>query len=127
MQLTQYWTMFAPDPLRDDGWYVMPGRLTNGTKVDIYRGGAPVSYDKPADVSAQYGDARSRNYMMNLWQRSYSDYRLYYGQYHCREWNREHDVKLETFQMVYVLEQTGSDGDEPPEERTIWRHDCFGG
>jgi len=127
MQLTQYWTMFAPDPLRDDGWYVMPGRLTNGTKVDIYRGGAPVSYDKPADVSAQYGDARSRKYMMNLWQRSYSDYRLYYGQYHCREWNREHDVKLETFQMVYVLEQTGSDGDEPPEERTIWRHDCFGG
>ena len=37
--------MFAPYPLKDDGWYVMPGVLFSGDEVDLWGGGSPVWVD----------------------------------------------------------------------------------
>jgi hypothetical protein len=33
--LDQYWGMFAPSPSDEDGWYVIPGELRDGQKVDL--------------------------------------------------------------------------------------------
>jgi hypothetical protein len=33
--LDQYWGMFAPSPSKEDGWYVIPGELRDGQKVDL--------------------------------------------------------------------------------------------
>ena len=49
--LDQVWNMFAPFPAKDDGWYVIPGRLRNGRVVDLFRGGKAVSFSKPAYAS----------------------------------------------------------------------------
>lgn len=121
--LTQYWTMFAPDPLAVDGWWVMPGHLTNGTRIDVYRGG-PVSYEKPADVSAQYPTQRWRKYMMNLRRDGYREYRRHYAAYRCRDWNRTHDVGLRNITMIFVREETGLPTDELPEPRTVLEYEC---
>src|SRR5262249_24161587 len=33
----QQWDMFAPCPLKDDGWYVVQGNLKNGSSIDLFR------------------------------------------------------------------------------------------
>jgi hypothetical protein len=30
--------MFAPTPVREDGWYVAPGKLLDGRMVDVFTG-----------------------------------------------------------------------------------------
>jgi hypothetical protein len=101
--------MFAPYPLRDDGWYVIPGVLQSGKEVDVFRGGAPVSFAKPsaAAIAAQYKDERWRKYLMNLYLAVNSDYRLYYGQYLCRKWNEgkapNDPTQLNTFDIYFMI------------------------
>lgn len=116
LRLDQKWNMFAPYPLKDDGWYAMPGQLADGRWVDVWQGGEPrwatederatwpdaddptpagqpegaqqwLSRDKPALVSAMYRNQRWRKYMRNLWLKQYKDLRLYYGKGLCRRWN----------------------------------------
>ncbi|MBX3225761.1 MAG: hypothetical protein KIT84_30710 [Labilithrix sp.] len=44
--LTQRWSMFSPDPARDDGWIVAEAQLESGAKVDLLNGGPPTR-DRP--------------------------------------------------------------------------------
>ncbi len=116
----QIWDMFAPFPLRDDGWYVIDGVLHNGRHVDVFRNGAPVSFAKPSSlqIAAQYRDERWRKYLMNLYLIVNSDYRLHYGRYLCRNWNQRRTVDapefLETFEIFFMM-RTNVLWTEPPE------------
>lgn len=128
LRLDQRWNMFSPRPMTEDGWYVIPGKLKNGESIDLFKNGGPVSYDKPADVAKTYDGERWRKYLMNLWSKNFSDYRLYYGQYICKSWNNSHseDQQLMTFDIVYVLEATLPNYIEPtPSPTIIWQHHCF--
>lgn len=127
-RLDQWWNMFAPFPLKDDGWYVIPGVLRNGTQIDVYAGGAPVSWEKPKLISATYRNFRWRKYMMNLWLRTYNEHRILYGRYLCREWNKSHGPaeQLMTFEIFFMLKETQPDYREPTvRKESLWRHHCF--
>ena len=50
---------FDPNPPR--------GEVGDGTEVDLFNDGAPVTWEKPALVSATYKDDRWRKYLVNLW------------------------------------------------------------
>jgi predicted DCC family thiol-disulfide oxidoreductase YuxK len=128
----QVWDMFAPFPLRDDGWYVIDGVLHNGRHVDVFRAGAPVSFAErgAAQVAAQYRDERWRKYLMNLYLIANADYRLYYGRYLCRSWNerRAEDGPdfLETFEIFFMM-RTNVLWTEPPREHQkilLHSHHC---
>ncbi|NEP42847.1 MAG: hypothetical protein F6K35_27925 [Okeania sp. SIO2H7] len=58
LRLDQRWGMFAPYPSREDGWYVIPGKLKNGKKIDLFKNGQPVIWDKPLLVSSTYPNLR---------------------------------------------------------------------
>src|SRR6185503_15723487 len=64
LRLDQTWNMFAPSPTKDDGWYVIPGRLRDGSTVDLFRNGGDVRWDRPASVAASFPNSRWRRYMM---------------------------------------------------------------
>jgi hypothetical protein len=122
--------MFSPYPLKDDGWYVIPGQLADGTEVDVLKGGGPVSWDKPKDVAGMYKTERWRKYMMYLSFNEYADYRLYYGRFLCRRWNEKHkdqpDKLLKTFQIYFMLETTLPDYQKPEIKKIpLWNHYCF--
>ncbi len=128
----QIWDMFAPFPLRDDGWYVIPGVLLNGNQVDVFRDGAPVSFTKPSPsaIAGQYKDERWRKYLMNLYLAVNSDYRLYYGRYLCRRWNEgraaNDPAQLITFE-IYFMMRTNASWTHPPtahEKYLLHRHHC---
>ncbi|MCB9253685.1 MAG: HTTM domain-containing protein [Bdellovibrionaceae bacterium] len=131
LRLDQKWGMFAPFPIKDDGWHVLPGRLFSyaytGTWVDVWRDGAPVDYEKPKWATDLYPTFRWRKYMRRLWMLEYKEHRLYFGKYICRNWNREHEGvdKLETFEIVYMKENTLDEGEAPPVPVKIWTHWCY--
>ena len=128
LRLDQKWEMFAPYPLKDDGWFVIPAKLANGTAVDLWTGGE-VDYEKPDLPSAEYANQRWRKYMRNLWMKTNKKLRQPYAQYLCKSWNATHagGERLKTFKIVYVKEVTPKPGEEEaPEAVEIWTHDCFG-
>lgn len=127
LRIDQYWNMFAPYPLRDDGWYVIVAQLKNGDEIDIFRGGQPVSWEKPALVAADYSSQRWRKYMMNIWKKRHRKNRVHYGRYLCRQWNERHKggERLETFDIYFMRENTPPPGGTAtPRKVKIWSHDC---
>ena len=152
LRLDQNWNMFAPYPLKDDGWYVMPGKLVNGGEVDLWGGGEPtwvpvddsdghkpllkpgddsleLDRTQPEDVAGMYPSQRWRKYMRNIWLKKYKSLRLYYGKHLCRQWNADHKgaERLKSFKIVYMKQVTpkpGETGRVDPVQ--IWSHNCFG-
>ncbi len=129
IHLDQKFNMFAPTPLTEDGWYVMPGKLRDGTDVDVFTGKAEVSYTKPEWVAYTYKNQRWQKYLMNLWSKDFSEYRLSYGRYLCREWNSKHssEKQLVSFEIIFMLENTPGPNEAPLPvvPTTIWTHSCF--
>lgn len=126
LRIDQRWDMFAPYPAKDDGWFVFPGKLRNGKTIDVYAMSETLQWTRPADIS--FRNEREQKFMANLWQRTYSNRRLYVGRFFCRRWNATHsgDETLLTFKMVFMLERS-----EPPgvpttvRPETVWDHNCF--
>lgn len=151
LRLDQKWDMFAPYPMKDDGWYVLPGRLSNGQSVELWRkeptrwvpvdtsdGHVPILNEldeslelerfKPAEASSEFKSQRWRKYMRNLWVKTNKNWRLYFGKHVCREWNATHKggESLRSFRMVYMKEYTPKPGGKTKIEPVlIWKHDCF--
>lgn len=127
-RLDQRFNMFAPRPLTEDGWYIMPGTLRDGTNIDVYTGEF-VTFDKPKSVAHTYKNQRWQKYMMNLWNSTYREYRLGYGRYLCRNWNKHavKDKELMTYEIIFMLEKTPKPGEpqSPVEQRSVWSHQCF--
>ncbi len=129
LRLDQKWNMFAPFPLKADGWFVMEGVLRDGTSWDIMKSEpGPVSYEKPDLPSMQYPNARWRKYLMNINQKKRRTYRLYFGKYTCRNFNSniEGDKMLAKFELTFVKELSRPPGEALTTERiSLWKHDCF--
>jgi len=128
LRVDQRWDMFAPRPLKDDGWYVIPGTLVDGRDVDVFRGGAPVTWTKPKLVAYTYKNQRWQRYMVNLWNRDLHAFRRFYGRYLCRSWNegRTGGAQLDRFTIYFMREDTLPHGEDVPRRVTLWNHFCFG-
>ena len=128
LRIEQYWNMFAPYPLRDDGWYVIDGTLSDGQKFDVFNSKKTISFDKPDFVSKTYSGQRWRKYMMNIWFKKHAKHRLYYGKYLCRTFSEKHPnlPLLQSFKLYFVKEYTEENYQfGPPENILLWDHKCF--
>jgi hypothetical protein len=129
LRLDQHWDMFSPKPPTDDGWFVLPGKLRDGTEVDVYRREIGVTFNKPEVVADMYPNNRWQKFMMNLWLKENEDKRLYYGQYLCRAWNdgvKDPQKQLATFEIYFVRSDNLLNYKKAtPESVRIWSHRCF--
>lgn len=128
-RLDQQWDMFAPYPLREDGWYVIPGKLRDGTEVDLYTEGQPVSWKKPPLLSATYKNDRWRSYMMNLFLEEEGKIHLFfYARYLTKRWNESHPFEKQvlTFNIFYMMKVNSLDNPLRGYEKIdLWHHNCF--
>ena len=65
-RLDQYWSMFAPYPLEDDGWFVVTGKTADDTRINLLVPNSPVSYEKPTDFDLLYPGEKRRKLFLNL-------------------------------------------------------------
>ncbi|HEY9545373.1 MAG TPA: HTTM domain-containing protein, partial [Solimonas sp.] len=133
LRIDQLWNMFAPYPLKEDGWWVFPARLADGSEIDLLHPerNAP-DYSKPANYATEQENIRWLTYRGRLWSRQYAANRRWYGAYLCRQWNADkngaaHAKRLMSFQMIYMLERTPPPGEATQVEQVVtWRQDCNG-
>ena len=127
LRIDQSWPMFAPRPWQDDGWYVIPGTFEDGSELDL-RTGKPVNWRKPDNVADTEPNVRWRTYHTMLWHQFLADYRQYYAQWMCRDWNATaaEGHHLMALKVIYMLEHTPPPGQETKvEQRVLWRHSCL--
>lgn len=107
LRIDQYWSMFAPFPYMDDGFYVLPATTMGGIKFDYLRN-KPVSFEKPACLSCENTSQRWVKLYENLWKKKHSHYREYLARYICRTYNEEKtgNDRINELKIYYVKEQT---------------------
>jgi predicted DCC family thiol-disulfide oxidoreductase YuxK len=123
--LNQGWSLFAPFPAKDDGWFVIPGKLRSGMTVDLFRNGKEVSFVKPAYGSLEYKNYRWRKYIEQMRKRDYLQ--PVYARYLCGEWNRRHQggETLDELEIIYVLEWTQPVTEYSPiEKQLVYKFKC---
>lgn len=123
LRTDQYWTMFAPEPMRTDGWYVVPATLTDGSRADALHD-RPVRWSKPEDVAASYPNARWRKYLVNLWRPGFAAHRPSLAGHLCRRWNATHAVGVERLDLYYVEQPGRLSGPEPTTRVHLDSHQC---
>ena len=111
--------MFAPTPISEDGWYVVPGRLASGRVVDVYRDGVPLSWERPPRIADHYINRRWRIYLWGITRVDRPAYRKYYAAYLCRQWEERHEQVLESFDIVLMHQKTNADYTVSAPERLI--------
>ena len=66
--------------------------------------------------------------MEKLAEERYTNQRLYFGRYICREWNARHAgaEQLTTFEITYMWQPTlPNHPPSAPEKVVLWEHSCF--
>lgn len=128
-RLDQYWNMFAPFPLREDGWIVIPAKLLDGTEVDLFKEGKPVSWEKPSLISKMFKNDRWKAFVMSLYldEENNETFLKHYAWYLIDQWNEKNPPKkhLHSFDIVFMLKTTSLEESLPLQKVILWHHDCF--
>lgn len=132
LRLDQYWSMFAPFPMRADGWFVIDGLLKDGSAWDTWNK-MPPPFELPREFFPLLRSTQWRKYLTNVWLDDEIDkaHRLQFGRYVCREWNdlsgpRSEERQLATYQLYFIRKITPLPGEIPVFKRLLlWDHDCF--
>jgi predicted DCC family thiol-disulfide oxidoreductase YuxK len=109
-RLDQSWSIFAPNPPRDDGWFVIPGKLRDGSVINLLAPDRPLTWDKPtlAQRNALYPTMQWRTYFINLNRGAASSLQPAFARYLCQEWNAHHSggQTVEQVEVNFVEETT---------------------
>ena len=128
LYLYQSWNMFAPFPMRNDGWFVIEGTFTDGTQMNLVDNG-PIRYDKPELPSQLYESGAMRKFMVNVWDKGNRQILLPFGRYLCRKYSVENGLpaNVELIKILFRKESTPPPGEpwKDPETISLWNHNCF--
>ena len=105
-RLDQSWSIFAPEPPRDDGWHVILGKLNNGETVNLLDENSPISWDKPTLKQRRqiYQTIQWRVYYINLNRAIGQKLYPHFVDYLIREWNNNHppEQQLESLEIYFM-------------------------
>ncbi|MDZ4677785.1 MAG: HTTM domain-containing protein [Oligoflexia bacterium] len=128
LRIDQMWDMFAPTPLKEDGWWVIVGNTKSKKQVDIFRDGAVVNWEKPSLGSSLFKSVRWGKYYLNLWSINHRSNASYLSTYLCREWNNKNKRKdsLDNLQIYFMREDTlpPGQGEAEPLKVELWNQNC---
>ena len=125
LHLGQYWGMFAPKPLDTNAWLILSAeRRDTGEKIDLWRGGKPLSMEKPYRYDETFPVFRFRKLMENL-MKGYPKYGRNYLKYLCRKWNKKND-QIKKIHLIYMQQTISSEGLPPslPKKNVQLKQNC---
>jgi hypothetical protein len=123
LRLDQYWGMFAPKPMQDDGWFSLAALLDDGSRVDLLQDGRIHTFERPADIVHMHKTARWAKYWMNLWMEKYGKYRKYGVAYMRAQYQAKHpDKQIRQLSLYYHLNVIPAPGQRraPVQPTLIW-------
>jgi hypothetical protein len=104
IKISQYWGMFSPSVLKNDGWFVYDGRDSQGRQHDLRVDSIYVDFKKPKHVVSMYKTDRWRKLAENM-QGNNTFLRPLYCNYILNKWNIEHpNKKIAALNLYFVNE-----------------------
>ncbi|WP_421696182.1 DCC1-like thiol-disulfide oxidoreductase family protein [Aestuariivirga sp.] len=130
LKIDQTWNLFAPYPLRVDGWLTIRGELADGKAVDLWNNaeGEP-SITRPPILSQWVGDYRWRKYLSRIVENGNSRQLENLARYYCRSYNWFHARQGTLLHLTIDLHEERTMPDYQPYEenlRRILTWDCLG-
>ncbi len=129
-RLNQSWSIFAPNPPRDDGWHVIVVTLNNGQEIDLLTGNTP-NWEKPSmgERNRLYRNMQWRTYYINLNRSIGKRLFPFYGAYLCRNWDSQHQSaeQIQKLDIYFMDERTVPQGEQQSVTKTNpWSSSCSG-
>jgi len=135
-RINQKWGMFAPNPSRSDGWYVVEGHFSDGINRNLITGDVldESAFEKPQNIAGQFNTHRWRKFYNNISRKKKSKFRRYFGRYLTTVWkqklkklnegkSKKDRLVLETFVLYFMKEVNKANGEETtPRKVTLWKH-----
>ena len=110
LRLDQSWGMFAPNVLKEDGWYILEGITAKNKKINLLNPKDTFTYQKPESIVWMYKNDRWRKYGENYMLASNNFMRGYFCNYSKRIWNEKNkDNQLASLRVIYMSEFTPPD------------------
>lgn len=126
--LHQKWIMFAPYPMKNDGWFVVEGTFLDESKLDLISL-KQKTYEKPEYPADQFPNSEWRKYMLKVWDNGSRSYLLPYGRFLCRKFSNANGwpKDLSKITVEFMKETTPPPGENfsAPVPVILWNHDCF--
>jgi hypothetical protein len=127
-ELGQPWTLVPPGTGFEQAWYAFEGVRADGSRIDLWNGGAVPSDAKPADMTAWYRSREWATYLTRIRDPRFEGYRSYLGLYFCVAWNRFRRTtdRIDAVDIDYMAEPTSPLGElgETPVRTPGWRRVC---
>ncbi|MEM8807339.1 MAG: HTTM domain-containing protein [Cyanobacteria bacterium P01_G01_bin.38] len=123
-RLDQSWSIFAPSPPKDDGWYVWVGELADGSEVNLLAPGQAPDFDKPSlkERNRLYRNMQWRTFFINLGRQRGEASLAEYGRYLCETWRGQ---PLEGLSAHFMSERTAPPGEpQSVEQQTVLEQKC---
>lgn len=123
LRLNQYWGMFSPHIMKEDGWYVYEGFTETGKHWDLRQNTPYINTDKPKHLVKHYKSDRWRKLAENIQRNEYTFLRPVFCKYKLNTWNAEHpDNKMKSLNLLFFEETTDSNYQTKPVQRLQY---CF--
>jgi hypothetical protein len=124
LQLKVRWRMFV-GAREETGHLVNAATLADGRRVDPVRGGAPLPFERLAEVSATFPNQRWRKYLSRLVPDEATDLRASYADYVCAEGRRgRFGSPVRQVTVHYMKRRLDAKADTPPERVVLIDHAC---
>ncbi len=125
LKLRQKWGMFAPNPPRAGGWFVIEAQKVNGDTLDLFHPTEPFRLARPELFTDRLPDRRWGKWLGNLRRARYRSLRDPFLAYMVERWNDRaaHEHRIEWAELVYFREtiHPGA-GPGKPEPRRLAAH-----
>ena len=106
LHLSQYWSMFAPYPMKRGGYVILSASRKDKTKIDLWKNGGPVvvTPQAPYRYDETFPVFRFRKMLDNLVsKKGYEGANKNYLGYLCRKWNKKFkENPIEKIEFIFM-------------------------
>ncbi len=118
LRLNQYWGMFSPHIMKEDGWFVYEGYTEEGKHWDLKKNKPIIDISKPQHLVKDFKTDRWRKLAENMQRDNYTFLRPLYCKYHLKKWNKEHpENKMRSLDLIFFKEVSETNYKTKPIER----------
>jgi hypothetical protein len=125
LRFNQYWGMFSPGILKNDGWMVYHGIDSLGRQWDLQRNTDYVDYSKPERIASLYKNDRWRKLSENMQNERFLFLRHLYANYYLKNWNLRHPEKrIKTLNLYFMEQESLPDYNETAPKKILYAVSC---
>jgi hypothetical protein len=118
LRLNQFWGMFSPHIMKEDGWLLHEGYTAEGKLWDLYYNLPYIYSDKPEHLVKNFKSDRWRKLLENMQRDDYTFLRPLYCKYWLKRWNKRHpENPMESLDLIFFMEASGPDYKPKPIDR----------